>query len=1025
MPPALTAAVRARIQQAVDNGEHLPVADAFELSFSDSSVHTFSQFEIPSSLSPDGRSYSAGVFRDTPETYPRPVGPSDDDVEITFDNSAGYFTALADAGVNLSRPQLKVVRVITDMSPPDNAIGVFSGGEAYWKGWGGKPRWDRDKISWSFSPSPLSLNHRAGWLRGRTCQTYLGDGFWCPYDFFAGFGRLNPLLDSGTFVVRTIDSFSTTPPRITDAATDFTALGVQVGHGLHIYNEAAGKEMVIGKVSQIVDANTLEVEAWLFQSGTPAAGWEYEVGPVFAQGDCDGLMPSCIRRGMFGPAGIMAEHRLNNVRNRYMLADLPPSPGKQYKAIRPQTGRLEVFEPGWQGNKELIGEPHQVVFGRFALRDLPPEAWYTEDKGTFAHALYVPSLGRCNRMTHMEVGGNPPDDINLKGDNPTPLPQGDDSIILIGWNEESGNGGDDADQVPGLHSEAQRIRSVGALDAYPKNFASRNPSLYTAIKTYKHTPWVFNNSSGTGISAAGKSLIRARFEPPDGFDVNQLQASIHMEGILAQRLSDGVTDWQLSIAEAGWLFCTTGIWGAWLDDTEDVDQTSFTELDTYHRGSITDPMTRPGGGPGGADPNLPSDDPGQPTDDGDLDENPQADPEALVGKGSYTPDHVFIRGLYVGRAFIGATLEITEVGREGSATIIDVRRVSSLPPVVLDPRIGGYHGVRVKAADQGKKGTIFYLDQALANAPQTGDSFQISFPATLPRFMANGVVRFEDEAAKQLEQILLNGGATFWQDGGVIRAVWSQAVNLTAVDSGTTLTDYGASRNCAGPPGEPAAQFEENDAEGVETRVNVEFPNQVTGYSTDSIPFVLQHVEAALNKAFPALKRAERKPKNLRLSLTTDVGAAARLAKKRLAEHGAVQLAGGQLVLPGKIRLTMSWPDFILLTDQDGRMPTPRRSVFKLDLENLPSYLEYGRLEKFEEDNASMTVSMELSPHFNSEYDDGAADATRAFWPNDVGDEIPPSCRIDEITEELRVADDGSTVSDLLIKYTLPEEGEA
>ena len=97
-------------------------------------------------------------------------------------------------------------------------------------------------------------------------------------------------------------------------------------------------------------------------------------------------------------------------------------------------------------------------------------------------------------------------------------------------------------------------------------------------------------------------------------------------------------------------------------------------------------------------------------------------------------------------------------------------------------------------------------------------------------------------------------------------------------------------------------------------------------------------------------------------------------------------------------------------------------SVYPLDLDGIPAWIQYGRVESIEESLSKITSIVTFSVYVHADYDDTAADGRTDVGPSDSGDtgeEISPY-RIADIQEQLVTNSEGNLENEIVVDLTLP-----
>ena len=100
----------------------------------------------------------------------------------------------------------------------------------------------------------------------------------------------------------------------------------------------------------------------------------------------------------------------------------------------------------------------------------------------------------------------------------------------------------------------------------------------------------------------------------------------------------------------------------------------------------------------------------------------------------------------------------------------------------------------------------------------------------------------------------------------------------------------------------------------------------------------------------------------------------------------------------------------------------PVKDVYPLDLDGLPAWIAYGRVESIEESLSKITSIVTFSVYVHADYDDTAAAGRADIGPPDPGDanEKVSSYRIADIQEQLVTNNEGNLENEIIVDLTLP-----
>jgi hypothetical protein len=949
----------AQIEAAIEK-RHVRYVDLFRVDLgtygATTYVYRWSDRAIPAALTFDSENYEARVTRDSADKLPR---SKDGKIEIVVANHDGLVTDLLDAGVDLAGGRLSVVRMFPDLAPAVNHVGDWT--TPYWHGRISQLKeLTTDRAVCVVEFGYLDLSRRFGRLYGQSCAHVFADGFYCPYNPGAGYGRPNAV-DSGTATGGSATTLART-------GYDFAAAGVEIGHHVFATNGTSAASGVVTDVA----VGTLTVASWAH--GTPANGWSYQVGPAYA--DCRYTLEQCEARGMYGPSDNVADTQLNFSRRRYFGGWTEPVRKSVDWRIRKNVFKYEKGRSFPAANVGVMGEPIPIPVGHCRLRSVEHLAWFPA--GQFTHYLFGIGEGRVGRVDpySIRVAGEPVDNINPN----SPHGAVDDGLMLIGFNDFMEGADDSGAVTSGELTEAQRASGVGMRDARAYQFRQ-------TVSTYKNNPWVFNSPGGSGTGPGNVSMMRIRVEADTGEDAT-LDCVVG-RGTMMRVAAGGWTSLP-DVAQVCLTALTNRLWGAGLSDAQ-LDVDSFAALSAHCRTLVPKIQTDWAG-------NLKS---------GTIAFGPT---DGKAPDGREDAAWVFISMTEDPQRYTGGALTVTVGVQEFERKVTSVVPEISVPELV--PLPGGYGYMPDPENGVSFRGGWFFVDQPWdpANSPTRGDAYTLvpskESAGMVPRYMANGVLNVaEKKLADALDEILRCANAEWFQNLGRIYVAARAQVNTGTLDT-PTITDKGDSRNVL----TGSVRLEQEGRDSSYNSVRVEFADKAQGFAVQPIVIKDELMQLEQKRRFGEAIRDEVKGA-VYLPLVNDLEQAARVGAM-IARQRGVRSDGRR-----NARVHVEMPAHLAM------MLQPVVDVCPLDLRGMPAWVQFGRVEKLEEGRTAATTAVEFSVYLHADHSDDPYDFHRDRYPGEVTDSggRPVRFRIDSAVEELIEDNEGNHQSTVPYTFTLPQ----
>lgn len=730
-----------------------------------------------------------------------------------------------------------------------------------------------------------------------------------------------------------------------------------------------GTDGTSGEVT-VKATGTLTVGSW--SHGTPASGWHYEVGP--AHTTCRYTVGDCEDRGMYGPSDNVAANQLNWSRRRYFGGWAEPA--KTSIQVRQRSGLgYTKYRTLPQGSDGVHGRPVQVPVGYPILRGLKPVAWI--NAGQFQHLVYVLGEGRIGGVSPwMQIDGHGIDNVGS-----TTQGLKDDSLIIFGADAYVGTANDTDAVTSGELTEAQRARGVGILDSWAYQQGGK-------LSTYADNPFRFNSAGGSGIGPANCALIRVRVEAE--FDPAGAEAVVQLTGGTLMKRLNGTWTAHPDPIEVFYNAMTHPLWGAGLSDGQ-LNLDALTEASDWCRAMVPKVQSEWAAGTNVASGNV------------------AFGPEGGTGPGGdHTADWIYIATTTDPQIWVGAVLIVTVDSVEYDRKIVLAR------PDMTDPvfsELPGGYGKRLDVPPQ-TIGAWLVVDQVWESSaiPSAGDAYVIKATTDaqgkVQRFTANGVLGVQEKKLEDaLEDILRGCNADWYQHLGKV----SVAVRAQVDTGGLTtpvLTDKGNSRNVL--PG--SALLIEKAVDRSYNAVRVEFPDRTRAGEITAV--VIKSSEAQLEQKarFGDQIRDEVKG-SVFLPITNNLEEAARVGSM-IARQRGIRSDGRR-----NYEITLEMPAHLAMKLE------PIRDVCGLDLEGMPSFVQFGRVEDIDEGRTAAVASVKLSLYHHDDHADNPYDFHRDRQPGEITDSEGRAVRFRLVsaTETVTTDRSGGPHSMISVKYTLPQ----
>lgn len=916
---------------------------------------------VSSSDTFDSRDYDPRVLRGGVPTLPFPVGAKQAKVTFRFSDHDAHYTNLMAAGTVFEQGTVSVIHHFTQIAPPGNALGDWT--NPYWTGRIVKalPRDGVFEVEAEFGL--VGLSRRAYRKFRSACDNNFADGHACPYSVGGGWGRPQNTA-SGTATGAT----STT---LVDSGKDFTALGVQTDDWI-LASHSDGTTKGVAQVTG-VGTTTLTVASWTFNQ--PAAGWTYRVGPEYA--DCDYLFPSCQERGMAGPSATTPPASLNKVQRKFFVGV-----GPVYEALFRHVSRnffgvakTDRYSYG-SGNQTLEGSLVPVPVGNVTLDGLPVLAVGSD--GDRVHALIAIGEGRCDRLGKIELDGEQRDDQNLSD----PPEQG--ALNLWGFNGYSG-GEESAAVSAGELTEQQRAEAIGQRACWSTTHNQE-------ADTYLKNPWTFsdpNNGFGSYLSHLSAAYLRT--DPKEVSFEGRAKAQV-LGGVRCRKPGGGWTH-QPTAAEFAYELALNRTWGGGVDPGE-IDAASVTALDSYMRETVDS----------GAAPKVPAI-------SSTVDYGP-SDAASAVRAGSNDWIHVSDQ---LDFGYIGAELQITEVGKEQTREVIDVQFIQFTPPVIEDDRWGGPHQPPDERINQ--PGGFIRVDQDWdgGKIPAAGDTYTLTPKTLVQRHQAAGSPAKDVSVGEALSDALRNGLADHYQSGGMVVFAARKQGSLAAINALDAFTDANDSgRNVlVHPDGKSSLIFDPYPLDKLYNQLNVEYVDAENGGTKTLVVKNQAHQDWLRNTYGKSAKwKIEAK---LVLNLVATEQEAVRVGALWLRHFGARPgyHANGRIKFVTPVAL--------------GIQLRPIEDVYPVSGANLDPWpwIQYVRIESVSESVEKGWMEIEGIPYVHADYD-APGNGLEFEVPEgsplepELAPEIPA---IVSVAETLTTDPRGQVQTRLDVTYTLPGDG--
>lgn len=931
-------------------------------------VYYWATQDVPSSISFDSQDYEGRIVRDSSQSLPRPVGKDEKKIsvkiaQVTRGNSTPLISNLYENNVYLEHARASVVRIFPDLAKAVQNVGDWS--NPYWHGRvTAVKEFTRDHVTCELQFGYLDLSKRFGRVFQRSCHHVFADGDGCPYDIDNGRG-LPQVVSSGTVTGGT----STT---IVDTGADFVSDGISVNDWVVAENGASN--LAVGQVTQ-VQTTTLSVDNWRF-GGPPASGWDYIAGPAFAS--CGYHEYDCDLRGMYAVSDNRNPEKLNYARRRFFGGWTPPTKEGIPVRTRESFFKFAKYTSFVQANVGMLGEAIPVPVGRIKMRGVRPLAWF--EAGRFLHFLYPVGEARVNRISGVRINGHPIDNQDTANSAVT-----DDSLVLFGFEGYAdANDQDGVDRVPPDITQEQQKTGVGIRQSYHWNFRQ-------ALDQYESNPEEFNNSNGTGVSPMNISKVRGRIEAED--NPENLEAEFLVEGgTLMEKVSGGAWTAFPDMAEVAYNAFIRNRWGAGLSK-EQMDAASWQAASDFCRQNVSKTQTE------FADKT------------GTIDFGP-LDGDSPSGGGSR--NWVFIALTERPHRYIGGTLTVTVNGTPYSRTVIRVRPEKYLPDTDYDPELGGDgYGRQNPNGAVGDTGAYLFVDSDWdpTDVPSRGDAYTLSPESSnVPRYMANGVLNVQGKSfGETIEDIMRCMNGAWFQNLGKVYCAVRKQENLTEINQRMTITDKGSDRNVVIRGGRTTARLIPKPVETSYNAIIVEFQDRQRDYQLTSILIKNSEAQLQLKNRYGEQIRDKTEGK-LYLALITDIDTAARLgtliARSKGIRAGNRHNVEIELEMPAHIAMQM----------------IPVSDVYPLDLDDFPSWVNYGRVEKIEENLDKLTSTVTFSLYVHADYDDSADDQRPDRLPGEIVDSAgnPVRFKLESLTEGSITNNEGVETQTVQYEVTLP-----